>query len=434
MNRSDEYEGFKNEYPRGRISFKSSLEGLDDLADQYSRAIRFRINGGTHLSGSSKGPGRVGAKWINRYMVNKIKEVVKRIDEQTEDPLEIKDYYVYAQGKRTKTVAVLGKERTCVFIVRNWINRLHNSQLPRINESLDKTEEILKARGYKKISKVAFTGPLENQKTLDIRKDIYYYELEYIQPEGLNEIVKEQTGIDLNPYYPAPTELNFGLEALLFAFLYKLVTPRLFKKQDVQKKRRMQQQSSLKTMEKETVPFLISNVESSSSRERGMKQAYSVYEPINEYLLTDNLLHIPEKEDLEAQISGLGPPSEPLSVRFTHQKKRSSRRVHMLRRGPTKPRKTKPKLGFHPYPRRKRDPTHTQGPYFYRNVVINDKPKKLRLGNDSLEIAKRRRISEKEALIQCIFALRNYHTTNIFIKSKVRDVLTRYITHLNMLR
>lgn len=407
MKLSDEYEGFKYEYPRGRVSFKSSQQGLDDEVDACFKAIRVRINGGLHLnSEDKKGPGRVGARWIHTHAEQEILELFNEIDDQLEHPLETKSYYLYARGSRTKVIAVKGEEgRALVFIVRNWINPLHVSELPRIYEALDRAEEILKKKGYTKVSKVLFTESLESQQTLNSRKDVYYYPLEYIQPQELNEIVKKETGIDLDPYYPRASKLNFSIRSLLKGFLYNLVTKRLFKKEHVQKERREQQQSTQNTRGFNNASFLISNVESSYSKLINTNQAYSVYEPSREIYQTENLLYIQEK-DLEKGLESLpGPPGDPLNVRFTHQKKCSSRRVH----------------------------NYLLGPYFYRNIKTWKGPRKLRLGTTPLEIARRRYITEKEALLQCVHALRNYHTRNILIKSKIREVLTLYLQRLKMI-
>jgi hypothetical protein len=400
-----EYEEYKHEYPYGKVSFKAENEVNRDIIKKTYEAIRYRINGG--LRGEIYQP--IGAWQIHYHAVNKIQEIIEEIEYQSGEESKINSWVFYA-GEMKKiavsiSVDVKTRDKAICFITKNWINPLHNSQLPIIIEALNDAEKHLKKLGYKKVAKVLFSEELEakGRETLDLAtyNNIIFYSIPYIKPARLDEQVKKDTGIDISKHYPAKNNWVKPIRDLLKQFLWKLLLRRLFKKG--QKNAEGYRDNSKKSVEMRLLKYSKLQIDNLSSYlKRRLKWRDSVSETkIEPYAPSEILSYPQERETGKPQIK-IKIPEKPMKVRFSVSKKKSKRK--WLREWAKR----------YVYPQ------------FYRRVETKANPQKhIVINFETLKL-----LDEEKALNDSIYALINY-SSNDKLRMKERDKLLKF--HSKML-
>jgi len=321
-----EYEEYEHEYPYGRISFKTENEVKRDLIKRYYEAIRFRINGG--LKGDIWQP--IGAWQIHNHAVNEINELIEELDDQTGEESKLSSWTFYTGEMKKIRVNihtdVKTRDKALCFIMKNWINPLHNSQLPTICEALNDAEKHLKKLGYKKVTKVIFTENLEakGRETLDlvIHNDIIFYPIPYIKPFRLDEQIKKKTGIDISKHYPAKDSWTKPIKDLLKRFLWKLLLRRLFKKG--QKYAENHKDISKNTIESTLLEYSRLQIDFLSSY---LRRRLNRGDPVSEAKIDTptlpEILSYPQEKDTGKPQVKIKIPEKPIKIRFSVSKKKS---------------------------------------------------------------------------------------------------------------
>ena len=117
--------------------------------------------------------------------------------------------------RRVEVLEIANGPVCILAVLRNWVNPLFQSEIPRIKMAMDRMAKKL-ATKYSRVWKYLMVPSVEQgQTTLDTYGDLQIYRLPYLRPPGLNERLTREAGCDYSEAYAAECYWPSNLVELL---------------------------------------------------------------------------------------------------------------------------------------------------------------------------------------------------------------------------